>query len=101
MAMLNRSLRAPSQRPASNRCPVLEIGRNSVTPSMMPRRRAARRELGSIGSREWGMRGIGNGELNVIWRAHHNDAEINRKHQYGTEIARARPHHQEIGREHV
>src|SRR3546814_9745036 len=32
--MLNRSLRWPSQCWAISRCPVLEIGRNSVMPSM-------------------------------------------------------------------
>src|SRR5690606_23180592 len=43
MAMLNRSLRGPSQCWAISRWPVLEIGRNSVRPSRMPRRRSARR----------------------------------------------------------
>src|SRR3546814_18443080 len=41
--MLNRSLRWPSQCWAISRCPVLEIGRNSVMPSMMPSSRAASR----------------------------------------------------------
>src|SRR5690242_15087694 len=34
---LNKSERAPSQCSAISKCPVEEIGRNSVMPSMMPR----------------------------------------------------------------
>src|SRR6185312_7926194 len=37
MPTLNRSERVPSQCSAISRCPVDEIGRNSVMPSMMPR----------------------------------------------------------------
>src|SRR5690606_26972383 len=43
--MLNRSLRCPSHCSAISRCPVLEIGRNSVMPSMMPSSRAASRSV--------------------------------------------------------
>src|SRR6185437_12267351 len=43
MPTLNRSERAPSQCSAINRCPVEEIGRNSVMPSMMPRMMTFRR----------------------------------------------------------
>src|SRR4249919_1521015 len=43
--MLNRSLRAPSQCSAISRWPVLEIGRNSVMPSMRPSSRAANRSV--------------------------------------------------------
>src|SRR5437870_8025527 len=37
IATLNSSERSPSHCSAMSRCPVLEIGRNSVMPSMMPR----------------------------------------------------------------
>src|SRR5882672_1553068 len=37
MATLNRSERAPRNCSAMSRCPVLEMGRNSVMPSTMPR----------------------------------------------------------------
>src|SRR5439155_23688577 len=37
IATLNSSERPPSHCSAMSRCPVLEIGRNSVMPSMMPR----------------------------------------------------------------
>src|SRR6201989_3317170 len=40
MATLNRSDRAPSQRSAMSRWPVLDMGRNSVIPSTIPRRMA-------------------------------------------------------------
>src|SRR3546814_780977 len=83
MAMLNRSLRAPSQRSAISRCPVLEIGRNSVTPSMMPSRRAARRLS------KGGEPGTGNGEweLSVIWRPHCCGAALMRKHHNGATVS--------------
>src|SRR5687767_12396559 len=42
IAMLNRSERSPSQCCAISRWPVLEIGRNSVTPSMTPSRMTSR-----------------------------------------------------------
>src|SRR5688572_8447341 len=45
MAMLNRSERRPSQCSAMSRWPVLEIGRNSVMPSMTPSSRAYRRSM--------------------------------------------------------
>src|SRR5690348_14780886 len=37
MVTLKSSERSPRKRSAISRCPVLEIGRNSVMPSMMPR----------------------------------------------------------------
>src|SRR6185312_14007191 len=37
MTTLNSSERSPSQCSAISRCAVLEMGRNSVMPSMMPR----------------------------------------------------------------
>src|SRR5690606_29577773 len=51
MAMLNRSLRWPSQRSAISRWPVLETGRNSVMPSMMPSSSAASRSF--MAARLW------------------------------------------------
>src|SRR6185369_3442425 len=44
-----RSSSKPSRLPARIRCPVLEIGRNSVTPSTRPRIRACRSEESKSG----------------------------------------------------
>jgi hypothetical protein len=51
MPMLNRSERWPSQRSAISRWPVLEIGRNSVMPSMTPSNSAWIRS--DTGRAEW------------------------------------------------
>src|SRR4029077_17123918 len=54
---LKSSERSPSQRSAMSRCPVLETGRNSVMPSMMPRITVLRVSDTLLGLARPGMRG--------------------------------------------
>jgi hypothetical protein len=56
MAISNTLARVPlkpNRSPAMIKCPVLEMGKNSVNPSTMPRIRAFNRSIGSIGVSGW------------------------------------------------